>query len=52
LNQLPIRLKLALLAGFSGVVLLALTSFLLWQQYQSSYNDRKASARPSKSLRP
>jgi methyl-accepting chemotaxis protein len=45
MNQLPIRLKLALLAGFSGVVLLALTSFLLWQQYQSSYNDRKASIR-------
>lgn len=45
MNKLPIRLKLALLAGFSGAVLLALTSFLLWQQYQGSYNDRKLSIR-------
>jgi len=36
MNKLPIRLKLALLASFAGVVLLTLTSFLLWQQYQGS----------------
>lgn len=47
MNRLPIRLKLALLASFAGVVLLALTSFLLWQQYQNSYNDRKTSIRQS-----
>jgi methyl-accepting chemotaxis protein len=42
---LSIRWKLALLASFAGVVLLALTSFLMWQQYQGSYNDRKTSIR-------
>lgn len=45
MNKLSIRWKLALLASFASIVLLALTSFLLWQQYQGSYNDRKTSIR-------
>jgi methyl-accepting chemotaxis protein len=47
LSQLSIKWKLTLLAGFSAVVLVALSSLLLWMQYQSSYDARKASIKQS-----
>ena len=47
LSQLSIKWKLAWLAGFSAVVLVALSSLLLWMQYQSSYAARKASIQQS-----
>lgn len=43
LSRLSIKRKLALLVGFGAVVLILLASFLLWLQYQSSYDARKAS---------
>ena len=43
LNKMSIKWKLALLAGFGAVVLVLLASFLLWLQYQHSYDDRKES---------
>jgi methyl-accepting chemotaxis protein len=47
LSQLSIKWKLALLAGFGAVVLVALSSLLLWMQYQRSYDARKASIQQS-----
>lgn len=47
LSRLSIKWKLALLVGFGAVVLLLLSSFLLWLQYQSSYDARKASIKQS-----
>ena len=47
LNRLSITWKLTLLAGFGAVVLISVASLLLWLQYQSSYEDRKASIRQS-----
>ena len=41
LSKLSIKWKLALLAGFGAVVLIAVTYLLLMLQYQSSYSDRK-----------
>jgi methyl-accepting chemotaxis protein len=39
--NLSIKLKLTVFASFSALVLVALASFLLWQQYQSTYEGRK-----------
>ncbi len=47
LGRLSIKWKLALLAGFGAVVLVTLSSLLLWMQYQSSYEARKTSIRQS-----
>ena len=47
LSQVSIKWKLTLLVGFSSVILVILSSLLLWLQYQSSYNDRKASIKQS-----
>ena len=41
LSKLSIKWKLAMLAGFGALVLVAVTYLLLWLQYQSSYEDRK-----------
>jgi methyl-accepting chemotaxis protein len=41
LSKLSIKWKLALLAGFGALVLIAMTCLLLWLQYHSSYGDRK-----------
>jgi methyl-accepting chemotaxis protein len=41
LANLSIKLKLGILAAFSALVLVALASYLLWQQYQSTYDSRK-----------
>jgi methyl-accepting chemotaxis protein len=38
---------LASLAGFGALVLIAMTCLLLWLQYQSSYDDRKAAIKQS-----
>jgi methyl-accepting chemotaxis protein len=47
LNKLSIKWKLGVLVGFSALVLIALSAFLLWLQYQSSYDGRKASIKQS-----
>jgi methyl-accepting chemotaxis protein len=47
LSQLSIKWKLALLAGFGAVVLVVVSTLLLWTQYQSSYDDRKSSIKQS-----
>jgi len=43
LGRLSIKWKLSLLTAFSALVLISLAGFLLWLQYQSSYDDRKLS---------
>jgi len=43
LARLSVQWKLFLLAGFGSLVLLAIASFLLWLQFNNSYEDRKAS---------
>jgi methyl-accepting chemotaxis protein len=45
--NLSIKLKLAVFACFSGLVLVALASYLLWQQYQSTYDGRKIAIKQS-----
>jgi methyl-accepting chemotaxis protein len=47
LSKLSIKWKLTLLAGFGALVLVLLSSLLLWLQYQSSYDARKASIKQS-----
>jgi methyl-accepting chemotaxis protein len=47
LSKLSIKWKLALLAGFGAVALVALSVMLLWLQYQSSYEARKVSIKQS-----
>ena len=47
LSQLSIKWKLTLLTGISGLILVVLSGLLLWLQYQSSYDDRKASIKQS-----
>ena len=46
-GNLSIKLKLAALTTFSTVVLIALSSFFLWQQYQNSYESRKVAIKQS-----
>ena len=41
LNRWTIRGKLGILASFSALVLVLLSSYFLWQQYQNSYESRK-----------
>ena len=43
LGRVSIKWKLALLTAFGALVLIALAGFLLWLQYQSSYDGRKLS---------
>ncbi len=45
--NLSIKLKLTVFASFSGLVLVALASYLLWQQYQSTYDGRKVAIKQS-----
>ncbi|MBK7656505.1 MAG: cache domain-containing protein [Betaproteobacteria bacterium] len=47
LSKLSIRLKLSLITLFSALVLILLTSYMLWQQYHQAYDARKASIRQS-----
>ncbi len=47
MSKLSIKWKLSLLAGFGVLVLIAMTSLLLWLQYQSSYEARKDAIRQS-----
>jgi methyl-accepting chemotaxis protein len=47
LNRWSIKWKLALLTGFGGLVLVLMAGLGLWHQYQSNYEDRKASIRQS-----
>ena len=47
LSKLSIKWKLAMLAGFGAIVLVILSSLLVWQQYQSSYAARKAAIKQS-----
>ncbi len=47
LYNLSIRAKLATLAAFSALVLVSLSSYLLWQQYQSTYESRKVAIKQS-----
>jgi len=47
LNNISIRAKLTMLAGFGAVALLLTASYLLWQQYQTSYEARKVAIRQS-----
>ena len=41
LSHWSIRFKLGILAGFGALVLVLLSSYLVWQQYQNSYEARK-----------
>ena len=50
LNNLSIKWKLAILAGFGALVLVALAALLLRMQYQSSYDARKLAIRQSVEL--
>ena len=45
LGQLSIRARLVLLTCISAIALVLLSSFLLWQQFQSSYEARKLALR-------
>ena len=47
LGRVSIRWKLGLLVMSGAIALLALASFLLWMQYQASYNARKTAIRHS-----
>jgi methyl-accepting chemotaxis protein len=47
LSKLSIKWKLAMLAGFGALVLVILSSLLLWLQYQRSYEARKSSIKQS-----
>ena len=47
LGNRSIRVKLAILASFSALVLVALSSYLLWQQYPTSYDSRKVAIQQS-----
>ena len=47
LSQWSIKVKLGVLAAFSALVLVALSSYLLWQQYQGSYDSRKVAIKQS-----
>jgi methyl-accepting chemotaxis protein len=40
-QNLSIKLKLVIFASFSALVLVVLAVYLLWQQYQSTYDSRK-----------
>ena len=45
LHQLSIKTKLFLLASTGALVLVLMAGYLLWQQYQSSYESRRISIR-------
>jgi len=45
LKNFSIRTKLALLTGLAAAVLLLTAGYLLWQQYQNSYESRKVAIR-------
>jgi len=45
LGRLSIKWKIALMAGFGALMLVLLCSYLLWSQYQSSYESRKVAIR-------
>ncbi len=45
LSQWSIKTKLTLLASFGALMLVGMASYLLWQQYQSSYEGRKVAIR-------
>ena len=47
LSKFSIKWKLAMLAGFGALVLILLSSVLLWLQYQSSYEARKVAIKQS-----
>jgi methyl-accepting chemotaxis protein len=47
LSVLSIRVKLVLLAGVGAVLLVVMASYLLWQQYQTGYENRKVGIRQS-----
>lgn len=47
LSNWSIKHKLFILAAFGALVLVVLSSYLLWQQYQGSYDSRKIAIRQS-----
>jgi methyl-accepting chemotaxis protein len=47
LSNWPIKVKLFVLAAFGALVLVGLSSFMLWQQYQGSYDLRRISIKQS-----
>ncbi len=47
LSKFSIKWKLAMLAGFGALVLVLLSSMLLWLQYQTSYEARKVAIKQS-----
>ena len=47
LGDWSIKRKLGALAAFSALVLVLLSSYFLWHQYQESYESRKISIRQS-----
>ena len=47
LGNLSIRFKLGLITAFSALVLIVLTSYMLWQQYHVAFDARKSAIRQS-----
>jgi methyl-accepting chemotaxis protein len=47
LSHLSIKFKLVLLAGFGALILMVTSVYLLWHQYQTSYDARKVAIRQS-----